>query len=102
MILRDVCLRPAVSRLREVSHASIAKVLLFKHLLQAHVHMRLLIRQMHMAPMRHKTTGKVENQNALIAYEFQLKQSDVQMHGSLHLELAAERYAGMLSHLPLP
>ena len=35
---RDICLRPAVSRLREVSHASIAKLLLFKHLLQARAH----------------------------------------------------------------
>ena len=41
MITRDIRLRPAASRLREVSHASIAKLLLFKHLLQAHVHMRL-------------------------------------------------------------
>ena len=55
-----------------------------------------------MAPMRHKSTGKVENWNALIASEFQLKQSDVHMHGSLHLELAAERHAGMLPHLPSP
>ena len=54
------------------------------------------------AAMRHKRTGKVENQNTLLASEFQLKQSGVQMHGSLHLELAAERYAGMLSHLPSP
>ena len=92
MITRDIRLRPAASRLREVSHASIAKLLLFKHLLQAHVHVRLLIGQMHMAPMRHTKTGKVENSNALIASEFQLKQGDVQMHGSLHLELAAERH----------
>ena len=59
----------------------------------------LLIRQMHMATMRHKRTGKVDHQNALIAHQFQLKYSFIQLRGSLHSELPAEQNTDMLSHL---
>ena len=57
----------------------------------------LLIRQMHMAAMRHKRTGKVDHQN--VAHQFQLKYSFIQLRGSLHSELPAEHNTDMLSHL---